>query len=214
MKKLFVLVVVSLVIPVAAEGHLCNDVFVQAKDNLVVKVDVRDGQLRISKTGTFKVYLLNTMDRDIAKIYLEVQSSDFDAEVKQSSDWRGYPVLKTTKRGGKKECFEVELTRKRGTKEGKYKIGLLLHGGNRNKAPELCIRPAVICPAYKLPGSFEIHWNECCLWFGNVIRMIFDQQGNCRCDKTPFDGFISRKTKNRFLLHGGDWLMTSCSSWS
>jgi len=115
-----------------AYGHLCNDVFVQAKDNLVVKVDVRDGQLRISKMGSFRVYLLNTMDRDIAKIMLDVISPDFESKVTPGTGWRGYPQLKTATKGGKKQYFDVELTRKKGTKEGKYKIALHLHGGQKN----------------------------------------------------------------------------------
>lgn len=122
-----------MLLSVAAQAHLCNDVFVQAKDNLVVKVDVRDGQLRISDTGTFRVYLLNTMDRDIDRIELEIQSNEFSAEVSPGKDWGGHPRLRTATRGGKKEYFEVKLTRKKGTGKGKYKIALFLHGGNRRK---------------------------------------------------------------------------------
>jgi hypothetical protein len=133
MKKIFILITVFLTLSVSARAHLCNDVFVQAKDNLVVKVDVRDGQLRISDTGSFNVYLLNTMDRDIEKIMLEIVSNDFDAEVAPSGDWRGHPRLRTTKKGGNKVCYEVKLTRKKKTKKGKYKIALLLHGGNQRK---------------------------------------------------------------------------------
>jgi hypothetical protein len=132
-KRLFLISAAMILLSVAAQAHLCNDVFVQAKDNLVVKVDVRDGQLRISDTGTFRVYLLNTMDRDIEKIVLEIQSNEFSAEVSAGGDWRGHPKLRTTNRGGKKEYFEVKLTRKRGTAKGKYKIGLFLHGGNKRK---------------------------------------------------------------------------------
>jgi hypothetical protein len=76
-----------MLLSVSAQAHLCNDVFAQAKDNLVVKVDVRDGQLRISDTGTFRVYLLNTMDRDIERIELEIQSNEFDAEVTPGKNW-------------------------------------------------------------------------------------------------------------------------------
>lgn len=133
MKRILVVGITILALSVAAQAHLCNDVFVQAKDNLVVKVDVRDGQLRISKTGSFRVYLLNTMDRDIDKIQLDVITNDFDANTKPADDWRGFPRLRTATRGGKKEYFDVELTRKKGTREGKYKIALHLHGGGRNK---------------------------------------------------------------------------------
>ncbi len=116
-----------------AEAHLCNDVFVQAKDNLVVKVDVRDGQLRIQETGTFKVYLLNTMDRDIQTINLDVVTKDFTAKVTPDPSWRRHPQLRTVNRGGQKQSFEVELTRKKKTKKGKYKISLLLYGRNKNQ---------------------------------------------------------------------------------
>lgn len=110
-------------------AHLCNDVFAQAKDNLAVKVDVRDGQLRINKEGSFRVYLLNTMDRDIANINLEIESPDFDSVVTPAPEWKGFPVLRTAVRGGKKEYFDVALTRKSGTADGKYSIGLRLFNG-------------------------------------------------------------------------------------
>ncbi len=133
MKRLFLIAASVFLLSVAAQAHLCNDVFVQAKDNLVVKVDVRDGQLRISDTGTFRVYLLNTMDRDIEKIILEIQSKEFNAEVSPGKDWNRHPVLRTTNRGGKKQYYEVKLTRKKGTGKGKYKIALFLHGGDKRK---------------------------------------------------------------------------------
>ena len=38
----------------SVSAHLCNDVFAQAKDNLAVKVDIRDGQLRINQTASFR----------------------------------------------------------------------------------------------------------------------------------------------------------------
>ncbi len=113
-----------------AHAHLCDDVFIQAKDNLAVKVDVRDGELRIRDTGSFRVYLLNTMDRDIVDINLHVLSDEFDATVKPSSEWKNYPELKTNRNGGRKEFFEVELKRKPGTKAGAYKIRLELTGGS------------------------------------------------------------------------------------
>ena len=129
-----------LAIPGAAMAHLCNDVFAQAHDNLAVKVDVRDGQLRIGKTASFRVYLLNTMDRDIANIQLEVRTGGkFVAQVKPSPDWKRYPLLRTAggRRGGKgagqKQYFEVTLTRKPGVPDGRYEIDLHLFNG-RNKS--------------------------------------------------------------------------------
>jgi hypothetical protein len=109
-----------------AGAHLCNDVFDQADDDLAVKVDIRDGQLRIAKEGAFRVYMLNTMDRNIAQINLSVDSDAFTAVVNPSPTWKGYPVLKTAKKGGKKEFFEVTLKRKENLPDGKYQIKLVL----------------------------------------------------------------------------------------
>ena len=116
----------------AVEAHLCNDVFAQAQDNLAVKVDVRDGQLRISEEASFRVYLLNTMDRNIVSIKLEVVSEEFKAEVTPSSDWDNYPSLKTTNKGGEKVYFDVKLKRKPDVPDGRYEIGLRLYNG-RNR---------------------------------------------------------------------------------
>jgi hypothetical protein len=120
--------------PAAAMAHLCNDVFVQARDNLAVKVDVRDGQLRIGEKASFRVYLLNTMDREIARIALQVRTNDkFNAQVKPSPDWKTYPKLYSSSpqrirgRKGKKEYFQVTLTRKPGVPDGRYKIDLHLY---------------------------------------------------------------------------------------
>jgi len=124
---------VCLAVPAGAFAHLCNDVFAQASDNLAVKVDVRDGQLRIGEAASFKVYLLNTMDRDIDGIALAVASEQFTAEVKPSPEWKTYPALntcakwrKSVKGDGKKEYFEVTLKRNAGVPDGKYQIGLTL----------------------------------------------------------------------------------------
>ncbi len=133
-KKAALLFVSALALGTAAPSlfaHLCNDVFVQAKDNLAVKVDIRDDQLRISKTGKFRVYLLNTMDRDIANIQLEVKSKEFKATVAHSPEWSNFPSLKTVSKGGQKEYFEVELARKPDTPQGKYKIELHLFNGKK-----------------------------------------------------------------------------------
>jgi hypothetical protein len=130
-RKLLV-VAVCLSFPAAALAHLCNDVFVQARDNLAVKVDVRDGQLRIGKQATFRVYLLNTMDRAIAKIALEVRTNNkFQTKVKPGPGWRRYPALRCVRRGGKKQFFEVTLTRRPGVPDGKYKIDLHLYNPRR-----------------------------------------------------------------------------------
>ena len=87
-------------------------------------MDIRDGQLRIGKEASFRVYLLNTMDRDIAEIALRVQSEEFNADVTQSPQWHSYPVLRAVKSKGKKQYFTVTLKRKPGVPDGKYKIKL------------------------------------------------------------------------------------------
>ena len=123
----------AVLLPVAAFGHLCNDVFVQAKDNLAVKVDVRDGQLRIGQTASFRVYLLNTMDRQLNSIGLRIESQAFTAQVKPGPDWQGYPAINAVSKGGRKVHFVVTLTRKPGLADGKYSIGLkLTEGGKRS----------------------------------------------------------------------------------
>jgi hypothetical protein len=130
--KIKVALMIAIVTLAVNEGysHLCNDVFAQAKDNLAVKVDVRDGQLRISQNAKFRVYVLNTMDRAIENIMLTIESNEFNAKVSPGSTWKEtFPVLETALRGGVKQYFEVELTRKPGTPEGKYKIGLKLYNG-------------------------------------------------------------------------------------
>jgi len=108
---------------------LCNDVFALAKDNLAVKVDIRDGQLRIAQQASFRVYLLNTMDRDIVNINLEVKSDEFTGQVAPSTDWKSFPLLKAVKAGGQKQFFTVTLQRKPGIADGKYKISLRLFNG-------------------------------------------------------------------------------------
>lgn len=120
---------VSLVSPAPAGAHLCNDVFAQARDNLAVKVDIRDGQLRIAEKAAFRVYLLNTMDRPVANIALIVSCPQFSATVTPAPSWGSYPRLDTIAKGGKKEWFEVSLARKSGVKDGRYKIELHLVNG-------------------------------------------------------------------------------------
>ncbi len=132
MRKMLIIGAALIALAGAVHAHLCNDVFAQAKDNLAVKVDIRDGQLRINQTGSFRVHLLNTMDRDIVAIHLDIDSDQFEATVKPSPTWKGHPRLKTARQGGTKEYYEVELKRKAGTADGKYKIGLKLTGGRNS----------------------------------------------------------------------------------
>ena len=131
-RRLCIAVALAL-LPAVAYAHLCNDVFAQARDNLVVKVDVRDGQLRIGQEGSFRVYLLNTMDREITAIALQVLSDHFDARVEPAPTWQTYPVLKTSISGGKKEYFTVTLRRKPGVPDGRYRLDLQLSDKTNSK---------------------------------------------------------------------------------
>ncbi|MFH0911731.1 MAG: hypothetical protein V1918_09540 [Planctomycetota bacterium] len=127
-------VLLCLTVPGTASAHLCNDVFAQARDNLAVKVDIRDGQLRIGTEASFRVYVLNTMDRDIDEIDLKVDSKEFEATVAPSEGWKGFPKLKTVKLGGRKESFTVTLRRKKGVPDGTYPIDLQLYSRRQRKA--------------------------------------------------------------------------------
>jgi hypothetical protein len=156
------LVVACLSFPAAALAHLCNDVFVQARDNLAVKVDVRDGQLRIGKKATFRVYLLNTMDRNIVTIGLEVRTAGkFNAQVKPSPSWKRAPALKCVRRGGKKEYFEVTLTRKPGVPDGKYKIDLHLYNPRKKSMVFKTVDLGKAAGIFEVPkaGSIKIDGN-------------------------------------------------------
>lgn len=164
-----------------SRAHLCNDVFAQARDNLAVKVDIRDGQLRINQKASFRVYLLNTMDRNIADIRLEVVSPDFAATVEPSPAWKGFPSLKTTRRGGQKEFFTVTLKRQRGTSDGKYDIGLRLFNGKQPtmefKTVDLADAMAIVkvprCPAaLKIDGA--VHKTE---WAGAALCTGLQAEG-------------------------------------
>ncbi|MBN1257578.1 MAG: hypothetical protein JXA52_07720 [Planctomycetes bacterium] len=126
MRSAACIIVFLLLIQPQILAHLCNDVFMQAKDNLAVKVDIRDGQLRIGKEAEFRVYLLNTMDREIASIYLEVLTEHFIPTVTPSPSWASYPSLQTKDKGGKKEYFTVKLQRKENLPDGQYEIKLRL----------------------------------------------------------------------------------------
>lgn len=140
--KHFFLVLLMFSSPIVVYGHSCNDVFQVAKDNLAVKIDIQDGQLHINEHAKFRVYLLNSIDFDIHFIQLDVVSVAFDAIVKPSEEWKEYPCLRTISERnrkpctysnapnlikGKKEYFEVELTRKPATSAGKYKVGLRIY---------------------------------------------------------------------------------------
>ncbi len=153
-----------------SRAHLCDNVFAQARDNLVVKVDIRDGQLRVGREGSFRVYVLNTMDRDIAEIALDVDSPEFEAVVAPAPEWRTYPALPTTRDNpswrapnrseGKKEYFTVTLKRKPGVKDGSYKVSLNLVSRRQKmtfrtmdleSAADICRLPSL--PALAIDGQ-------------------------------------------------------------
>ena len=161
--------VLVLAFPTLALAHLCNDSFAQAKDNLAVKVDIRDGQLRIGKEASFRVYLLDTSDRGWAGIALEVKSNEFTATSQPSPEWRTYPRLMTVAQGGKKEYFTVTLQRKAGVPDGKYKIELaLVHPQTRTRvaksvdldaAADICALPKAA--GIKVDGqAAETEWAQ------------------------------------------------------
>jgi hypothetical protein len=154
MLRKLLLVALLAVCPAVAYAHLCNDVFAQARDNLVVKVDVRDGQLRIGQEGSFRVYLLNTMDREITAIDLQVASAQFNAQVQPSPDWRDYPLLKTSLSGGRKQYFTVNLRRKPGVPDGRYRIDLQLSNPNNRQQVFKTVdidSAAALCPLPPAP---------------------------------------------------------------
>ena len=105
---------------------LCN-AKQQVKDNLLIRLGVRDGQLRLGEgEGSFRIYLLNTMNRALFDLNLLAVSNEFDARIEPSPAWKDYPTLETTVRGGQEQYFTVTLKRKPGVADGKYKIGLRL----------------------------------------------------------------------------------------
>jgi len=149
MKRLLITLLLLFSVPLAAYGHSCNDVFREIRDNLAVKVDIQDGQLRIAESARFRVYVLNTINSDIGAVRLGVVTDAFDAIVTPSEEWEDYPCLKTinktpnwtcagghmsgeSRTKGTKEHFEVELRRKSDTQTGKHKIGLRLYTWDPN----------------------------------------------------------------------------------
>ena len=208
MWRKLVLVAVGLSFPAAALAHLCNDVFAQAKDNLAVKVDVRDGQLHIGKKDSFRVYLLNTMDRNIANIKLEVRTGGkFRAVVKPAPTWKRSTVLKTVRRGGKKRYYEVTLIRKAGVPDGRYKIDLHLYNGRNKDMVYKTVDLAEAAGICELPRAGKVKVD------GNVGAAEWNRSFMCTgfylYKKTPmeyrrrrfmFPGNVPVKDQGRFRL--------------
>lgn len=100
--------------------HCMVSVFIA--DNLTIKADVADGQLRIDKEGSFRVYLYNTMNWPYWDTKLDVLSDQFDAKVEPSPTWKTFPDLQPAAQGGTREYFTVTLTRKAGVPDGPYDV--------------------------------------------------------------------------------------------
>lgn len=183
-------------LPGRAGAHLCDDVFRQARDNLAVKIDVRDGQLRIGREATFRVYVLNTMDRYIADLRLAVRSDEFDAEVKPSPDWRDFPRLRTAAptcvvRGqaggqGEKEYFTVILRRREGVPDGTYRIDLELRSDRRDRS-FLSVSVDEAADLFTLPPAGEIVID------GTATRAEWGAAALCT-------DFTAHRRENRYLV--------------
>jgi hypothetical protein len=214
-----VLALVAISFPAAALAHLCNDVFVQARDSLAVKVDVRDGQLRIGEKASFRVYLLNTMDRDIVTIGLEVRTGGkFQATVRPSPTWKRAPHLRTVRRGGKKEYFEVTLTRKPGVPDGKYKIDLHLFNPRKKSMVFKTVdlgRAAGICEVPKAAGikvdgqASATEWGQSllCTGFYEYKRTSLKWQGR---SFRKYSGKVPAQAQARFRVAADEQNLYLC----
>jgi len=207
MLRKFLIIAVLLSIPTGAMAHLCNDVFVQARDNLAVKVDVRDGQLRIGKTASFRVYLLNTMDRDIVDIRLEIKTSGkFVAVVKPSPSWKHAPRLRTVRSRGKrkakgrKQYYEVTLTRKPGVPDGKYPLKLHLFNGKNSKMvfKTVDLSEAAGCIEVPKAGSVKIDGNATSSEWGKGKCCLISKFGEFKKTKLSWNSPRGVKTMNKF----------------
>ena len=101
------------------------------QDNVTLKTDISNGQLRIDKEASFRVYLKTTMNVPFYDAKLDVLSDQFDATVTPSSTWKSYPDVTQVGAGGNKEYFTVTLKRKNGVADGKYDISLKLYSSRR-----------------------------------------------------------------------------------
>lgn len=101
-------------------------------DNLTVKADVADGQLRIDKEGSFRIYLYNTLTWPFYDAKLDVLSDQFDAKVEPSPTWQTFPDLTPACAGGGREYFTVTLTRKQGVADGPYDVVFKLYSSRRD----------------------------------------------------------------------------------
>ncbi len=209
MKKAILTIFISGFIAAGISAHLCDDVFALAKNILAVKVDVRDGELRINDTGYFRVYVLNTMDAD-TEVRLNVISDEFNSIVKPSDDWKDFPQLKTVHQSGKKEYFEVTLNRKNGVKPGSYSIKLDLYGRqqlkvlNLNESVQACNVPAKDNEIVIDGKIDENEWGKGLLC-GTMKEIIMRSWSNQWGDKANFEEKITSNMQSRFrIIHDAD----------
>jgi hypothetical protein len=97
------------------------------RDNLTVKADVSDSQLRFDKECSFRVYLYNTLLHPFWNVKIEVVSDQFDATVVPSPLWKTYPDVQSAATGGTREYFTVTLKRKAGVPDGQYDLSLRVY---------------------------------------------------------------------------------------
>ncbi|MFH1903007.1 MAG: hypothetical protein ABIK20_02985 [Candidatus Omnitrophota bacterium] len=102
-----------------SHGHLCDNVFRQA-DKLIVKPETYN--IVVKDQATFKIFLQNNMDRQIAEISLLAESPAFNfivtpAKMSIPKDQRTY--------------FTVTMTPRAGVKTGNYPINFRLVGGGK-----------------------------------------------------------------------------------
>ncbi|MFN4228111.1 MAG: sugar-binding protein [Candidatus Ratteibacteria bacterium] len=108
-----------LILCIYGYAHLCDNVFRQA-DKLIVKPEIYN--IVVKNKTTFKIFLQNNMDRGIAEISLEPESSAFEIDItpKKLSIPKNSQVF-----------FEVTITPKQGIKTGNYPLKFRLVGGGR-----------------------------------------------------------------------------------
>jgi hypothetical protein len=97
------------------------------RDNVSLSSDVDHAGLRIGQKGKLRIFVTNTAKMDLIDVALQADSDAFDIESKPEARWAEFPDLKTMRKGGKPQAFEVTLTRKPGTPDGDHdvKFGLL-----------------------------------------------------------------------------------------
>ncbi|MHC4916081.1 MAG: hypothetical protein ACYTGB_11390 [Planctomycetota bacterium] len=97
------------------------DVLKNAADSIRIRPDIR--QLQINRQASFRVYIVNSLPRDVYGTQLVVNSEQFTAEVKPSPNWKSFPTLESCVEGYPRVWFDVTLTRKPDVADGKYDIG-------------------------------------------------------------------------------------------